>query len=49
MVYRGILRQTVKIMGQYVPAPTTGTVSAGSVAVWENSTHGIPMENPSEG
>ena len=33
-------------MGQYVPVPVAGTVSAGLGTVWENRTCGIPVENP---
>jgi hypothetical protein len=32
-----------------VPIPETGTVFAGTGAVWELLTHGIPVPNPREG
>ena len=33
-------------MGQYVPVPATGAVSAGMGTVWENHSRGIPVRNP---
>ena len=39
---------TVKITVRYVPVPGTGTVCAGTGAVWENPTRGIPMPNPTD-
>jgi hypothetical protein len=37
---------TVRFTGRYVPAPATGTVYAGTGAVWENPTRGLPVSNP---
>jgi len=38
---------TAQITVRYVPVPDTGTVYAGTGAVWENPTRGIPVPNPS--
>ena len=37
---------TADFTGRCVPAPTTGTVSAGMGAVCKNPTHGLPVLNP---
>ena len=34
---------------RYVPVPGAGTVSAGTGAVWENPTRGLPVLNPTAG
>jgi hypothetical protein len=37
---------TASFAGRCVPVPGTGTVYAGTGAVWENPTRGLPVLNP---
>ena len=41
-----VLWYTASFAGRYVPVPSTGTVYAGTGAVWENPTCGLPVLNP---